>query len=546
MKKITLIMAFIGLFVIQSTAQYINAIGEKTPTPPISNQKISKAQVNCNNNGIAITVTGSTTATYSAPNSTLVCNTPVVAFSGLGSWDGGSSTGFVRYTFSQAITCATVTYSAVNGGADIGKITVNGGGTVSLSNACGASISGNTLTCNLNSYGNVTVKVSSTSPFTTITLTNTGGSSGWVQGNPCNFILNNCEIPPQENPGCCPGKNLICNGTFEETIKQCFESQYRPYSQQRTFAPGEYFITDYKDAAKLCKQWSSLTQPPCSKTGKGMFVNGATNGTGSKIIWQQKINFNGWAQYRFCMDLTPLTQCCFNVTPKLEIKLTYQSGGQTKTVLLNQTTTENCGIKYAQTIAQWEGSDGGTATISITLDETGIGDGNDFILDNITLIELQPIPKSITNSSSVTAGANLTINGNFTGILPAGASCGWFITPLDANGQPDANCPSGPLSWWSPNTNFQGFVGCGLSGSLPGKLLPGKSYKVHFATAGTCFAWDAATFTVTVNPASMKMIIKKEEKTEINNDPVIKSLRMKTDPPLSVPTTSGGTIPRPK
>ena len=83
MKKITLIMAFIGLFMIQSTAQYINAVGEKTTTPPIFKQKMSQAQVNCNNNGIAITVTGSTATPYSVPTSTLVCNTPMASFTGV-------------------------------------------------------------------------------------------------------------------------------------------------------------------------------------------------------------------------------------------------------------------------------------------------------------------------------------------------------------------------------------------------------------------------------------------------------------------------------
>ena len=441
---------------------------------------------------------------------------------GSGSWTGTSSTGFVRYTFSKDATCATVTYSAVNGGSDIGQITVNGGGIVSLSNACGASISGNTLTCNLNSYGNVTVKVSSTTPFTTITLTNTGGSSGWVQGNPCNFILNDCGSSSQSTT-CCPGKNLICNGDFEEA-KPCFESQFQPM-QEGTFKPGQYTILNYQQATKLCKQWSYLNQAPCQKTGKGMFVNGVTNGTGKKVIWQQQIAFNGWAQYRFCADIIPLVQCCFNVVPKLEIKLTYQSSGQTKTVLLNQTSPENCGIKYSQAVAQWEGSDGGTANLSITLDETGIGDGNDFVLDNIAFVELQPIAKAITNSASVSQSGGLSFNGNFSGTLPAGASCGWFITPLDANGQPDPNCPVAPLQWWSANTNFQGFVGCGLSGNAPGKLLPGKSYRITFATAGTCYAWDAAQFTIKVDPASMKMIITKDEKVDISKDPVLKTFK---------------------
>jgi hypothetical protein len=227
MKKILVMMAFIGLFIIQSTAQYVDAKGDKTTSPPTSIQKMSQAQVNCKNNGIAFTVTGTTTSSYYAPSSIPICNTPATAFTGSGSWTGGGVTGFVKYTFSQATTCATVSYSAVNGNSDIGQITTDGNGTVSLSNACGASISANILTCNLTGWGDVTVKVSSTTPFTTITLTNTGSQSGWVQGNPCNFILNDCEAKITST--CCPpwNKDILSSCITPKTVGQGLNSPYQ-------------------------------------------------------------------------------------------------------------------------------------------------------------------------------------------------------------------------------------------------------------------------------------------------------------------------------
>jgi hypothetical protein len=523
MKKITLIMSFIGLFIIQSTAQDETVKSQKVTTASASTMRVINSTSNCNNNGIDITVMGGTMFHYPTPLSSIVCNTPVVAYSGWGMHSGGGSAAVLTYTFSRAITCATVTYCWVDID-DIGKITTDGGGIVTLSNACGANITGTTLTSNLTrGNGNVTVTVSSTTPFTKIILTNTGGRSGWGQGNLCNFILNDCPNP--NSTGCCPGTNLICNGDFEG-LKNCFESRYSGYTGEGILRPGQYAINDYATANKFCKQWT-FNQAPCQRTGKGLFINGVTNGVGKKVIWQQQINYNGWAQYRFCAEVLPLNQCCFNVAPKLEMKLTYQSGGQQKTIILNQTSTDNCGwIKYAAFAQAWEGSDGGTGTLSITLDETGIGDGNDFVLDNIALIELKPIDKAIQNQSSVTIAADLSIKATFTGTLPPGIVGLWLITPLDASGNPDPTCPDAQLKWWSTNTNFVNFNGCGLTNTnLPGKVIQGKSYNIYFATYGDCNAWDVVKFKVAYNPANKMMpVVTKEEKVTEKSEPALKDL----------------------
>lgn len=153
------------------------------------------ADLQCTVNGIGITSTGSTSAGYSTPTSGVVCSPFAGGYTGTSVWTGLSSTGFITYTFTSPVNNARVTYSSVNGLVDVGTINVNGGGLVSLSNACGANISGNVLTCNFptsGQYGDIAVTVSSTVPFTTITLVNTGGNSGFVGGNPCNFTFGRC------------------------------------------------------------------------------------------------------------------------------------------------------------------------------------------------------------------------------------------------------------------------------------------------------------------------------------------------------------------
>jgi len=144
----------------------------------------------CTVNGVTITTSGSDASVYITPTAPVTCSPLAGGFTGTSPWTGWSSTGFVTYTFSTPISSARVSYSAVNGQDDVGTINVNGGGIVSLSNPCDINVSGNVVTCNFPTpydFGDIAVTVSSTLPFTTITLLNTGGNSGFVGGNPCNF-----------------------------------------------------------------------------------------------------------------------------------------------------------------------------------------------------------------------------------------------------------------------------------------------------------------------------------------------------------------------
>lgn len=157
--------------------------------------------VQCTVNGIVITTTGSIASSpYYPPsgNNDVLCNdivnpasnTPVI-------WTSPSTNGYITYTFSQPITSVRISYSVVNSN-DVATMSINAPG-MQLSNPCGLSISGNVISgtfppptiANTFSWGNVALTVSSCTPFTQVTLQNTGGRSGWVSGNPCNFIIEN-------------------------------------------------------------------------------------------------------------------------------------------------------------------------------------------------------------------------------------------------------------------------------------------------------------------------------------------------------------------
>jgi gliding motility-associated-like protein len=80
------------------------------------------------------------------------------------------------------VNCLTLAYTAVNTN-DYATISVDGGGTVSVT-AVNVGVTGcdqiGPWTCGSGSYGDCAVTVYSTAPFTQVTLTNTGCSSGWV------------------------------------------------------------------------------------------------------------------------------------------------------------------------------------------------------------------------------------------------------------------------------------------------------------------------------------------------------------------------------
>jgi hypothetical protein len=169
---------------------------------PASTVVIQPQTLSCVVNGITITTSGTVNYSYVTPPAQNTACLPAAAFTGLGNWTGYATTGTVVYTFNPAVLAARVSYSAINTN-DVGTLTTNSASTTQLTELCGVSGSGAILSCNFaNSFGNVGVTVSSATPFTTITLTNTGGQSGWVNGDPCNFVVT--PVPPSTTIVNCP------------------------------------------------------------------------------------------------------------------------------------------------------------------------------------------------------------------------------------------------------------------------------------------------------------------------------------------------------
>jgi hypothetical protein len=204
MKKLNLSILLFMLITVNSFSQLLTT-NQRAPNrmvpgpvkgvfipPPTSNA----SPLSCVVDGVTITTSGSYDTGYYTPNSNINC-IPDGAYLGYGDWTGAfDPNGFVIYTFSQPVFSVRVGYSAIDSQSvstytDSGIITINGISPIQLSSLCGVSAIGNVLTCNLplDTTGDVGLTVSSATPFTSITITNTSGNSGWVTSNPCNFII---------------------------------------------------------------------------------------------------------------------------------------------------------------------------------------------------------------------------------------------------------------------------------------------------------------------------------------------------------------------
>ena len=149
----------------------------------------SQTPNNCNE----YTSTGTTSSPYGA-GTNAACNALVPGVvTGTGAWTGSGCAGFITSTVTgPPVSCLTISYAYVNTD-DFGIITTNTGGTLTITGV-NVGVVGTTVgpyqCAQTFPYGNVSITVCSTVPFTSVTLTNSGCTSGWVvncvqQTNPC-------------------------------------------------------------------------------------------------------------------------------------------------------------------------------------------------------------------------------------------------------------------------------------------------------------------------------------------------------------------------
>ena len=297
--------------------------------------------------------------------------------------------------------------------------------------------------------------------------------------------------PPIDILSCCPDlENRITNGDFEEG-NAAFESEYTYQAEvaQDAILPGNYGVINSADASTICEQWSIDDHTTdCDGEGNFLVVNGQTGQTGSSIFWSQTIiGLNPEKEYELCAYFKNLQQCCFDVTPTIYVSV---DDIRVDTIELDSLGADPCAWQNVNIPIEVTGT---SVTINLELDETFIGDGNDFAMDDIALYELAEQELYISTQDQrpdgtpeIMASVNLIDAVDDTLASPE-CNYRWTIgkvTDLDIAGQtytPDlttvaigdaASTPS-----WSMTTDFPGYIGTStLSGSLPGDFDAGMYF----------------------------------------------------------------------
>lgn len=168
----------------------------------------------------AYTTIGSATAVYavSLDPACVICSAGVSTV-----WTGATCAGYLVSTVNgPPVTSLTLAYGSVNFD-DYATITIDGGGVMSIEGTH-VGVDGDTIgpyTCN-GDYGDVFITITSTAPFSTVTLVNSGCSSGWIIQ--------------------CPGD--ISYAGADTLIKAC---------------EGEFILSDYLIGADAGGTWTEIT-----------------------------------------------------------------------------------------------------------------------------------------------------------------------------------------------------------------------------------------------------------------------------------------------
>lgn len=233
------------------------------------------------------------------------------------------------------------------------------------------------------------------------------------------------EDPKPVECGCCPGENLVKNGDFEQGTE--IPSEYEWTSEYNKLFPGTYSVGHVDKIDRFCKNWKLPKACDGTKSfyENVLIVNGQTNqpAGSTSVIWSQQITLPSdaglkGADYRLCFRYLPLPQCCFDIQAKPFILV---DGGK---IPLTDVCDEDkgCGHIYAATF-----HGGGTVNVQIILPGDGKGDGNDLLIDNISMVKIVPVPANLLTFSP---DAENVANGMFdvTSVAPASltsSSCTW-------------------------------------------------------------------------------------------------------------------------
>ena len=289
---------------------------------------------------------------------------------------------------------------------------------------------------------------------------------------------------------CCPElENRIVNGDFEAGDTD-FSSDYiyQPAVNEDAILPGNYGVVSSSDASTICEQWNIDDHTTnCDTLGNFLVINGEVGQVASSpnTVWEQNITGLDTAKtYELCAYFKNLQQCCFDITPTIYIQV---NGMDVDTITLDTTNNDPCewqNINVPITI------DNNTVTISFTLDETTLGDGNDFAIDDIALYELAEQDLMVSTQDQRPNGIpSISASINLMDIVDdslASEECQyqWTVAMIDSIDIPNQEIyldnttkTTGDLSdGWALTTDFFGYDNTTVIGGAPADFQEGFYY----------------------------------------------------------------------
>lgn len=333
------------------------------------------------------------------------------------------------------------------------------------------------------------------------------------------FKIGSTTLAPQSTPrttyqvsctpaGCCPGPNLVAGGDFESGTAS-FTSDYSLVTTGAVL-PGQYALYDSTQIAAVSSLWNVQNQGSCSTTGKVLVVNGSTGKSGPKRVWSQTVAVTPGAEYRFCANFRSLPACTLDVKPKIELRFSSPAGTNVSPTVSTNASNGCDWLQESRSIVIPAGVT--TLTSEIWLDETGLGDGNDLAVDNISLQQMQAAdPKellvNITSSNMTAASFNVTA----TPVHPQTHNFTWEVCEVvPSTGACVAGTQvSNPAPWGTPGAmTFPGYNGtAALSGTAAGTFAVQKRYKITYSVFGTCTTRSFSTWYFGFSLNAMRVVV---------------------------------------
>jgi hypothetical protein len=330
--------------------------------------------------------------------------------------------------------------------------------------------------------------------------------------------------PPQE--WCCPGKNLLQNGDFE-VGNTGFTSQYAFNASTAANAtkPGQYNIVNSAAALSISPLWVANDHFACkggSGKSKFMVVNGKTCQSGWKTIWKETAPVSGGKEYRFCANVKNFKQWTFDITPGIDVKFTAMPSGvhvpsNIPPMHVSTVQSDACDWKLISgTVTPPIGSS--SMTVEILLDETGMGDGNDLALDDISLqlkSDMNPNYVLVDITPHNIGGGKYNVSANPIN-LPSGYDYWWEVCTLDAAGNP-ITCVTNISAWW---TSFPCVFNT-YNGTSPGTFFTNTRYRITFGAWSDCVAWGQSSWLLQESKSSKKIEVSQIKLSEQEQKPPV-------------------------